>query len=306
MGDAVIPIHVLDFNNNSYFYNKLSLLTGGNFVQYYQGISNQQNVDRVFNLRSIAIPGRADIHTELENGLISLPYTRSNSTDLIDLEKPILQVGRIHGSGAFRINAQIEQNGVLESQEILLTEDLSIHSDSMVREMWAGNHLAFLEAEASDYIAPLHNASIWEAIAFSIAERVLGDYTAFVCLEPGLGGEICETCVDETDPTTDTDDPERLAGLSWNAFPNPFTDQLTVKLTLPENTAIEDCSMTLFDATGRVVRQFGRQDMSGAGRDWQLVWDGRSENGMAVPSGLYVLVLSTPQGKYHLKVMCVR
>ncbi len=304
MGDAVIPIHICDYNyglGNSYFYDKLVLLTGGNFTNRITYPNFHERIELVFDLPGTAIPGSAAIHTGLENGFISNRYTRSNNhirnSGLTDLDKPILQVGRMQGNGAFRIKANIGHNGVFESQEILLTEDLSVHSDSMVREMWAGNHLAMLNERSPGR----------ETGAFSIAERVLGSSgIVFVCTSPAFGGETCETCVDERAMGPGTDDPALLAGLSWSTSPNPFTDQLTVKLTLPENIAADDCSMTLFDATGRVVRLFGRQDMSGTGRDWQLVWDARNDNGLPVPAGLYVLVLSTLQGKYHLKVMCAR
>ncbi len=317
MGDVLIPIHICDFQTtefdgfwiasenrlyrgNEYFYSNLARLSGGNyFNQIVCCPSFQENAQQVFEVQK-TFPGYIDIYTGLENGFSFQRYNSGVSSGLTDLKKPILQVGRIQGTGAFRIEANIEYNGTFESQEILLTGDLSTNADSMIREMWAGNHLAFLDAQASTY------ASIHEAIDFSISERVLGDYTAFLCLEPSLGGEPCPTCEIEEEVTVDTDPPLVLEELSCTAFPNPFTDRLTIDLTLPENIAADDCSLTLFDATGRVVRQFGRQDMSGTGQDWQLVWDARNENGLPVPAGMYVLVLSTPHGKHHLKVMCAR
>ncbi len=320
MGDQLIPIHVCDFQTTNF---------SGQWIEavFNTGVTNtctptspesaeevilisvqqlgccqsfQSNVQEMFESLQHGLPGIVEIYTDLENGFSFQRYNLGISSGLTDLKKPILQIGRLQGNGAFRIEANMEQNGIFQSREILLTEDLSVHSDTMMREMWAGNHLATLEAMATT------NASVQTAIQFSIAERVLGKYTAFLCLEPLLGGEICLTCENEDGVVPTEPSPTLVETVTWTAFPNPFSNQVKVDLTLPEGLDPDDCTLVLFDATGRKIRQFQTPDLSGSGQDWQLTWDARDESGTQVPSGVYFLVLSTPKGKYHLKLVCVR
>lgn len=320
MGDQLIPIHICDFQTNNfsvqwiasiqywgngYLYTNLARISGGNYFNISANSSSlpsltfQSNVRQIFESLNIS-PGIVEIYTDLENGFSFQRYNLGFSIGVTDLKKPILQVGRFQGSGAFRIDANVEQNGIFQSREILLTEDLSVHSDTMIQEMWAGNHLAALEAEATT------NQLIQAALQFSIAERVLSKYTAFLCLEPLLGGEICLTCENEDGVVPTEPSPTLVETVTWTAYPNPFSDYVKVDLTLPEGLDPEDCTLVLFDATGRKIRQFQTPDLSGSGQDWQLTWDARDESGTQVPAGVYFLVLSTPKGNYQLKLVCVR
>ncbi|NUO02076.1 MAG: T9SS type A sorting domain-containing protein [Saprospiraceae bacterium] len=316
MDDQVIPIHVLDFQLNSftgywlgnnyfrgnqYFYSNLTRVCGGSyFSQMLQCCAPFQNfVQQMVELETPS-QGIIDIHTSLENGFSFQRFDFGITSGTADFNKPILQVGRLQGTGAFQIEANMEQNGVFQSNEMLFTEDLLIQADTMLREMWAGNQLAVLDYQANS------NANVLAAVEFSIAERVLGKYTAFLCLEPSLGGEICDACDDDEEVVPVEPEPTLAEGPVWTAFPNPFSDQVRVDITLSEGLQPKDCSLSLFDATGRKIRQFQTTDLSGAGQDWQLIWDARDESGVSVPPGVYFLVLSTPNGQYHLKLVCVR
>jgi len=317
MDNQVVPIHICDFQThnlfgqwigntyyrgNEYLYINLARISGGSYFNQRTCCPTptfQSNVQQMFDLQH-NLTGIVETYADLENGFSFQRYDIGGSSGMTDLKKPILQVGRLQGSGAFRIDANIEQNGVFQSREILLTEDLSVHSDTMIQEMWAGNHLAALEAQGTS------NNAILDALQFSIAERVLGKYTAFLCLEPSLGGEICLTCEDEEGVVPTEPSPTPVEAVAWTAYPNPFSDHVRVDLTLPEGLDPDDCTLVLFDATGRKIRQFQTPDLSGSGQDWQLTWDARDESGAQVPSGVYFLVLSTPKGNYHLKLVCVR
>mgnify|MGYP001426978458 CR=1 FL=1 len=316
MNGHLIPINICDFQSagfdnqwientlfrgNEYLYTNLARISGGNFFNQLGCCQTfYDNAQQIFELQD-GLPGIVDIYTGLESGFSFQRYNLGISSGQTDLRKPILQLGRLQGNGAFRIEANMERNGVFQSRQILLTEDLSVHSDSMIREMWAGNHLALLDAQANS------NASVQAAIQFSMAERVLGKYTAFLCLEPSQGGEPCPTCTDEDDVIlVDTETVSPKPKLEWSAFPNPFSQQVRVDLSLPENLNPDDCTLVLFDATGRTIRRFNTTDLSGSQSDWQLIWDTLDENGAPVPSGMYFLILSTPQGKYHLKLICTR
>jgi|APTNR8051073442_1049403.scaffolds.fasta_scaffold00845_11 Ca-activated chloride channel family protein len=315
MEEQLIPIHVCDFQStgfdshwiegvlyrgNEYFYTNLTRISGGSFFNQLGCCHTfAENVQQIFALQS-GLPGIIDIYTGLTNGFSFQRYNLGISSGLTNLKKPILQLGRLQGNGAFRIEANMERNGIFQSRQILLTEDLSTHSDTMIQEMWAGNHLKMLDLQANN------NSAIQAAIQFSRAERVLGKYTAFLCLEPSQGGDPCPTCVDEDEIILVDTETLPQEALVWTAFPNPFSSQVRVDMKLPKGLNPGDWSLNLFDARGRKIRQFQTPDIKGSGQDWQLTWDARDEGGLPVPSGVYFLVLSAPHGRYHLKLICVR
>jgi flagellar hook assembly protein FlgD len=64
--------------------------------------------------------------------------------------------------------------------------------------------------------------------------------------------------------------------------PNPFNPSTTLTYTLPAATEVK---VTVFDATGRAVRELTRgPEIAGV---HAIAWDGRDGNGAAVSSGVY-------------------
>lgn len=69
-------------------------------------------------------------------------------------------------------------------------------------------------------------------------------------------------------------------------YPNPFSGETTIRFTLPETGA---ATLSVFDVLGRRVRVLAEGALD-AGRH-EAVWDGRSDGGGRVASGVYVLEL---------------
>jgi hypothetical protein len=69
-------------------------------------------------------------------------------------------------------------------------------------------------------------------------------------------------------------------------YPNPFNPATTIGFTLPAPSA---ATLTVYDSAGRKVREL----MSGrfAAGTHQVVWDGKSEGGRDVSSGVYFVLL---------------
>lgn len=90
----------------------------------------------------------------------------------------------------------------------------------------------------------------------------------------GASGEICQT----TGPPPE-DSPPVLPGLT--AYPNPFSRQLTIAFSAPENTPT---SIRIFDVRGRVVRTYTLEIQEG-----NFTWDGRDERGTPISPGVYFI-----------------
>jgi len=74
-------------------------------------------------------------------------------------------------------------------------------------------------------------------------------------------------------------------------FPNPFNTETQIAYTLPEAGQVE---LTIYNVLGQRERTLV-QAAQAAGR-YQIGWDGRSEVGAPVTSGVYLYRLTTEQG----------
>jgi Ca-activated chloride channel family protein len=218
--------------------------------------------------------------------------------------KPILQVGKYNGDFPFIV----EVSGVYESQPFnetfMLEENQVFTGDTMSEEMWAGNYIKFLEGESPT------NENINEIVHFSIEERVLSMYSAFICLEPNLEWEVCYDCmelddggewvIDVKDSLKKNDD-----SLSLSAYPNPFNSQINLNVKLPDSYVNKNITFRIYDILGQVVRTFG-SDLPAGRNEYRFTWNGTSDNGVYVSSGNYFFIVTTPDKVFSKKLILLK
>ncbi len=73
-------------------------------------------------------------------------------------------------------------------------------------------------------------------------------------------------------------------GLPLTASPNPFRDRTAFRLS----SADRPTSLTIFAASGRMVRCFGKSAICNLQSEMLVTWDGRDEAGRKVAAGVYV------------------
>jgi len=71
------------------------------------------------------------------------------------------------------------------------------------------------------------------------------------------------------------------AGLSLQIYPNPFRDRVSITFSMEYN--IEAMAFTIYDATGRVVKEFNHLTNN------QTFWNGTDNLNRRLPSGVYFL-----------------
>lgn len=81
----------------------------------------------------------------------------------------------------------------------------------------------------------------------------------------------------------DPDVPSAVAGLGLSASPNPFNPATTIHLRVPQAGPVD---VAIYDVAGRRVRTLHQGRAEAGALD--LVWDGRTDNGAAVASGVYL------------------
>ena len=70
-------------------------------------------------------------------------------------------------------------------------------------------------------------------------------------------------------------------------YPNPFNPETTIPYALSSDAIV---SLTIYNIAGQVVRKLVDSEALAAGQ-YQAVWDGRSESGASVASGMYFYLL---------------
>lgn len=88
--------------------------------------------------------------------------------------------------------------------------------------------------------------------------------------------------------------------LSQN-YPNPFNPVTTITYQLPEDSNI---SLKIFNNNGKLVKVLIEEyERIGS---YQINWDGRDENGVLVPSGLYLYQIATGSYSQSNKMVLIR
>ena len=84
-------------------------------------------------------------------------------------------------------------------------------------------------------------------------------------------------------------------------YPNPFNPSTTIQFDLP---AAANIRIVVYDLLGREVARLveGREE---AGYR-QVVWNGRDRSGRALPSGMYIVRLVTPEHTKSIKLVLLK
>ena len=75
---------------------------------------------------------------------------------------------------------------------------------------------------------------------------------------------------------------EPLSAISFKVLPNPALNVINIVLSTPY---LSNTQMTIYDVTGKAVREFGLFSK----RYHQIVWDGIDKHGNKLPNGVYFL-----------------
>jgi FlgD Ig-like domain len=92
-----------------------------------------------------------------------------------------------------------------------------------------------------------------------------------------------------------------LATTLSTIYPNPFNPKTTIEFTLAEAGAIE---LAVFDLRGRLVKVLD-QESRAIGR-YRATWDGRDQDGRAMPANTYICRLVTSHGTKSQKLILTK
>jgi Ca-activated chloride channel family protein len=317
--DPVLPIHVVSYMNqnynyywfggrsyhgNEYFYLNITRLTSANYFDIfnwstYESYPFSDILTSCFQSLGGFISS-FDLHTKLNSGFCFGRYNLNQNSGSVYLNKPFMQIGKFMGTFPF----EIQISGIYKSEPFTQTFNFEeadvINADSLTEEMWAGNYIKFLENQTQS------NDIVNEIVDFSINERVLSIYSAFLCLEPGRGGEVCYDCLDESEATEVKDTLlNNSDSLSLGAYPNPFNSQINLNVKLPASFSGENITFRIYDILGQIVKTF-EPDLSAGRKEYRFTWNGVSDNGVYVSSGNYFFIVTTPEKIFTKKLLLLK
>jgi len=110
-------------------------------------------------------------------------------------------------------------------------------------------------------------------------------------------------------PTADTADNsiwgrEDLAKIHVAAAPNPFRNEVQLRIMDPNSHSESPWQTAIFDASGRLIRNL--QPALPAGNQIEFNWDGRSQNGQAAQPGIYYIRSSRADQAITREVVLIR
>jgi hypothetical protein len=185
---------------SSYFLSEIANLTNGKYVSvsYYSmlGKSVEYLVKELspkidfFEMFLTTASGRCYARFDIGNS------AQDGSTNI---EDPVIQVGKYVEVPPFKMQIVGEFNGNYISFSVDLSNIEINNVDSVVNKIWAGCYINKLE---SDYNSNNKN----EIVEYSLGNRILSRYTAFLALEPNDTISECSTCTPPSENSGSTAD----------------------------------------------------------------------------------------------------
>jgi len=307
MDNHIFPVHVVNFiseNYSYYFYNgnyyrgseyffiNFSKQTGGNFYNYFPWEHDFTILVEEAYLSIGNFLSSVDLHTYTETGFCHSRYNLHNNLEF-NLNKPVIQVGKFVGEVPFHILFSGVNNGIPFNKHVEIAANEIHAGDTLLEESWVGNYIADLERRNYS------NETILEIIDYSISERVLSLYTAFLAIDPALMPDISGDENDGGWTEIDEISAEKVKD-TFTAFPNPFRENLSIKFTVAESDDSDFILLKIYNITGQLVwMKLIKNDKD----TYEVQWDGKDSKGNNLTEGTYLIVIESDAMQKTMKVV---
>ncbi len=269
---------------NDYFFDNLVRIFGGIHRRAFNG--NTKQLIAQMGAEVITRIGTFDLYTTLRDGFSFQRYNLRREDALVNLGQPILQSGKYVGNADFYIEAAVKTGGNIFLNGIEIPDSSIRLGNDAVADHWTYSYINQLQPNSQK------PEIVQEIIGLSLAERILSEYTAFLCLEPAQGGEPCAECIDDSrdDQTTATDNPlDTLIDLS--VFPNPFRSQVTLSIRGTTSRQLGKFEVRVVNAMGQVVQNWPLNDLDSRS-ELTIPWEGTDLQGQVIPAGIYQILIT--------------
>ncbi len=197
----------------------------------------------------------------------------------------------------------VRLSGTAFGQPVSFSYDLTLADSNatsyqFLPKIWAKlkiEHL-YLRYLGLDAFSPEALAIREEIVQVSLAYGVISPFTSFQ-------GGTEDPDDDGANTAVEADDLPPLAFELLGNYPNPFRERTRICFRMDE-VKPQTVTIKVFDALGRLVRVLLVQ-VTGPGQ-YEVVWDGRTDAGMPVPSGTYFYLITLDEAVFGGKMTLVR
>ncbi len=121
---------------------------------------------------------------------------------------------------------------------------------------------------------------------------------------PYLYGDIGRTSCTQTIVANDDDTvPEVITSLTGN-YPNPFNPETTIKFSISDQDSKQPVSLKIYNIKGQLVKTIVNEKL--ATGEHFLTWQGNSDTGKSVASGIYFYRLTTSSSSQNRKMLLLK
>lgn len=144
------------------------------------------------------------------------------------------------------------------------------------------------------------SANVNTAIVSATGEVLIGSSEG-EDIQAASGFVVVLQRVQSTVAVDETDAPLPATYALYQNYPNPFNPSTTLRFDLPMAT---DVRIVVYDLLGREVVRLVDQRLE-AGYH-QLVWNGRDRSGRELPTGMYIVLMNTPEFTKSVKMVLLK
>jgi hypothetical protein len=327
MMPAGTRIHVMDLDNvsNPYyyggqfetnlssFYGRLCYKTGGNlfFLRYH----SIKNMLAALFYENISHFNEVEVQMRFASGYSFGRHLIALHEGYYPLRFPVMQIGRFRGDlpldltilGKVRLEKATEQYTIQPGD--------AVPGDGQLAVAWYGDQVRGLLKNAQG------NATVQEIMDISLKHNILTPYTGFLVFRPnenqGYDPTKIESGSNGNQGGSDSDGKNELptevrrepysepesATPAFTAYPNPFNQRVTLRIQWPRNMDRRSMELCIYDLLGRKVMEI---DLPEADDETVVYWDGTTNNGEALPSGIYIAVIRGTDFKKGVKLNMIR
>lgn len=284
-------INNLFYTGNQYFYDQLALLNNGQHKSVIYSDQLAGGLQEILKgIKFLVTEYNLDLDPDL--GFVFQNYGNIESTSAIDLSEAIISTGKYVGEYPFQFEFEVLINDELISQELFIERSDALLLNNMAEKVWNGYYLRDNEFDNS---FPVRS----KVIETSIEHSLLSAQTIFLCLEPDTTA-VSSSSFDPGDITISVDEAADKTARSLDVYPNPFSDNFTVKLPLQSIDISKSTTLQLFNTKGQLVAEYTPELLSDEDHviiEWQSSVD--------LEDGMYLLRIINDKKVFSSKVMCL-
>lgn len=281
-------------NANDILYNKLTLAAGGSIYKFNKRLVNRINNVYQYHydlnapqaLSEIAInagntTASYSVNLGVQNGFT---YNRFNTTGIKKLNSSVYYTETGKYTGTISPGVTLTVQAILPNGPVNYSSTINNVSsgDTFTRKVWAHYYISDMVRNNTQFLTQ-------EIIDSSINNRVLCDYTAFLAVEPG--DTIASNFDDNPNIILAVAENKNITNGTLQCYPNPFSNAINIEL--PSDVS----EVVIYDLFGRIVYK-----KHVANNTSKVVWNGKSNIGIDVPTGIYIIMAKGENRNYTSKV----